>query len=172
MHFRRNQRSACLVVLLIFGLPDRASPQTTPVPADGDSPPALSATAQRLYENARPQLLQVRTLLKGQESQVSVGSGFIVSDTGHILTNYHVVSQVALQPDRYRLVYSASDHSQGALSILAFDALHDLALVKPATAGALAGHRALSFHPRDVQMAQGERLFSLGNPLDIGFAVI
>ncbi len=173
MHRMTRARWLCYAVaLLVVGLPDRASPQAIPAQAGTPPTPVLSATAQRLYEDARPQLLQVRTLLKGQESQVSVGSGFIVSDAGHVLTNYHVVSQAALHPDRYRLVYSASDHSQGALQVLAFDALHDLALVKPAAAGALAGHRPLSFHPRDVPMSQGERLFSLGNPLDIGFAVI
>jgi serine protease Do len=125
-----------------------------------------------VYDDARAQLLQVRTLLKGQDSQASVGSGFVVSDRGHILTNYHVVSQAALQPERFRLVYSASDRSEGALQILAFDAIHDLALVKPEAPNALAGRRPLTFHPRDQPVAQGERISSLGNPLDIGFAVI
>ena len=170
MHFPTSKRLAIGVVevLLLVCLAHPASPQT---PASA-SPPVVSATAQRLYEDARPQLLQVRTLLKGQDSQVSVGSGFIVSDDGHVLTNYHVVSEAALEPNRYRLVYSASDRTEGALQILAFDAIHDLALVKPAKPGALAGHHPLSFHPRDVPLSQGERLHSLGNPLDIGFAVI
>jgi serine protease Do len=143
-----------------------------PSPAPQEVPPPISASAQRVYEDARAQLLQVRTLLKGQDTQASVGSGFVVSAEGHIITNYHVVSQAALQPERYRLVFSASDRSEGPLALLAFDAIHDLALVKPASPGAIAGRRPLAFRPRAAPMAQGERIYSLGNPLDVGFAVI
>lgn len=132
----------------------------------------VSASAQRIYDNARPRLFQVRTLLKGQDSQASVGSGFLVSREGHIVTNYHVVSQAALQPERYRLVYSTADRAEGPLQLLAFDAIHDLAILKPATPGALAGHEPLRFRPKATPLAQGERIFSLGNPLDVGFAVI
>jgi serine protease Do len=164
----RSGASACLLTLLCRWT--GASAQAPPQPVQVQPP--VSASAQRVYDEARAQLLQVRTLLKGQDSQASVGSGFLVSDAGHILTNYHVVSQAALQPERYRLVYSALDRSEGALQILAFDAIHDLALVKPASPTALVRHRPLTFHPRDLPLAQGERIYSLGNPLDIGFAVI
>jgi len=144
--------------------PPAAQPPAAPAP--------VSASAQRIYGEASRYLLQVRTLLKGQDSQASVGSGFLVTDQGHILTNYHVVSEAALQPERYRLVYSTADRREGPLQLLAFDAIHDLAIVKPVDASALAGHGALPFRPRDQPLAQGERIYSLGNPLDVGFAVI
>ena len=137
-----------------------------------EQPQTLSASAQRIYNEARAELLQVRTLLKGQDTQASVGSGFLVTDAGHIITNYHVVSQAALQPERYRLVYSTSSRKEGALQILAFDAIHDVALVKPVDPAALAGLTPLRFHPKETPISQGERIYSLGNPLDIGFAVI
>jgi len=132
----------------------------------------VSASARRVYDDARARLFQIRTLLKGQDSQASVGSGFLVTDQGHILTNYHVVSQAALQPERYRLVYSTADRVEGPLHLLAFDAIHDLAIVKPAKADALAARAPLRFRPKTSPLAQGERIFSLGNPLDVGFAVI
>ena len=135
-------------------------------------PTVVSASAQRVYDNARPRLFQVRTLLKGQDTQASVGSGFLVTDEGHIVTNYHVVSQAALQPERYRLVYSTADRAEGPLHLLAFDAIHDVAIVKPATPGALTSREPLRFRLRASPVAQGERIFSLGNPLDVGFAVI
>ena len=141
-------------------------------PPTASAPLPVSASAHRVYEQARGQLLQVRTLLKGQDSQASVGSGFLVSDEGHIITNYHVVSEAALQPDRYRLVYSTADRVEGPLQLLAFDAIHDLALVKPAAPAALAGRAPLRFRSRADALAQGERIYSLGNPLDVGFAVI
>lgn len=155
----------------------------------------VSPSAQRLYERARGQLVQVRTLLKGQDSQASVGSGFFVSDDGLIVTNYHVVSQLALQPERYRLVYTRVDGREGQLQLLGFDAVHDLALVRalPAAGGPArpgAGVPAglgtddpparssdvpgapLAFRPASEPLSQGERLYSLGNPLDVGFAVL
>jgi serine protease Do len=164
----RLSRATAAVAAVCLGIGVSAQ---APSPSTQVLPP-VSASAQRVYDEARAQLLQVRTLLKGQDSQASVGSGFLVTDQGHILTNYHVVSQAALQPERYRLVYSAFDRSEGALQILAFDAIHDLALVKPAAPTALVGRRPLTFHSRDLPLTQGERIYSLGNPLDIGFAVI
>ncbi len=161
---------SCL--LAVLGVCGRSAFAQPPSPAPPEIPPPISASAQRVYEDARAQLLQVRTLLKGQDTQASVGSGFLVSDQGHIITNYHVVSQAALQPERYRLVFSTADRTEGPLQLLAFDAIHDLALVKPAAPGAIAGRRPLSFRPRATPMSQGERIYSLGNPLDVGFAVI
>jgi serine protease Do len=149
--------------------PDASSAQPT---ATATAPAQVSASARRVYEQARAQLLQVRTLLKGQDSQKSVGSGFLVTDEGHIITNYHVVSSAALEPERYRLVYSTADRTEGPLQLLAFDAIHDLALVKPADTAALAGRAPLRFRSRANVLAQGERIYSLGNPLDVGFAVI
>jgi serine protease Do len=146
--------------------PPADQPPVAPTPAP------VSPSAQRIYGEASKYLLQVRTLLKGQDSQASVGSGFLVTDEGHILTNYHVVSEAALQPERYRLVYSTADRREGPLQLLAFDAIHDLAIVKPVDPAPLAGHGALRFRPRDQPLGQGERIYSLGNPLDVGFAVI
>ena len=140
-------------------------------PQDIQPPSPVSPSAERIYEDARRSLVQVRTLLKGQDSQSSVGSGFFVTPDGLILTNYHVVSEAALQPERYRLVYGTTDGATGPLQLLAFDAIHDLALVRPATPPP-ATLRALAFRPRTTALEQGERIYSLGNPLDVGFAVI
>ncbi|TMH07059.1 MAG: trypsin-like peptidase domain-containing protein [Betaproteobacteria bacterium] len=158
-----------LIALCAGGL---ARAQTAPDPAEAK--PSVSASAQRAYETTRDKLLQVRTLLKDQDSQASVGSGFIVSDEGHVITNYHVVSQVALQPQRYRLTYTRAEGSSGQFQLLAFDAVHNLALLRmvPLDKAAAVKHAALAFRPRDKALAKGERIFSLGNPLDVGFAVL
>jgi serine protease Do len=137
----------------------------------------VSSAGQRIYEQLRPRLVQVRTLLKTQDSQSSVGSGFLVSDAGHLITNFHVVSQYALQPKRNRLVYATADGQQGALQLLAVDVLHDLALLKPADAQAFAGRGAVQFRPNEAppsragEPSRGTAVFALGNPLDVGFAV-
>ena len=132
---------------------------------------ALTGAGQRIYERTRPRLLQVRTLLKTQDSQASVGSGFLVDDGGLLVTNYHVISQYALQPSRHRLVYVTVDGGQGALQLLAFDVVHDLALLQPVDPAPLAGRGAIQLRPAAEALPRGARIFSLGNPLDVGFAV-
>jgi len=155
-----------------------ATPEATAAAASAPAGPgsavaesALSGAGQRIYERTRPRLLQVRTLLKTQDSQSSVGSGFLVDESGLLVTNYHVVSQYALQPSRHRLVYATVDGHQGALELLAFDVVHDLALLRPADPAPLAGRGAVALRPADEPLPRGARIFSLGNPLDVGFAV-
>ncbi|WP_290688887.1 serine protease [Aquabacterium sp.] len=150
---------------------DSSDAVAAPAPVAASAPEVVSSSAHKLYEQARHQLVQVRTLLSGQGSQSSVGSGFFVGDGGLIITNYHVVSQVALQPQRYRLTYAGVDGRQGALELLAFDVAHDLAVVRPSEAGA-AAIKGLAFRPRTTPLDKGERIYSLGNPLDVGFAVV
>ncbi len=135
----------------------------------------VSLSARKVYEQARSQLLQIRTVLKGRASQTSVGSGFVVSPEGHIITNFHVVSEVALEPQTHDLVYVTADGHEARLDILMLDVLHDLALLKPAVHDAAQPApewQALAFRPPSLELGQGERMYSLGNPLDVGFAVI
>jgi len=170
-------------------MPAPASPLAQPAAsaasasADADDRGNLSASARRIYEIGRPRLLQVRTLLRDQDSQASVGSGSLVGANGLILTNYHVVSQVALEPQRYRLNFQMVDGQSGALQLVAFDVVHDLALVRMLKPPAdLAARGTFAFRSpvepgKSLNLAaglpaQGERIFSLGNPLDVGFVVV
>ena len=180
------RHAALLPTLMLAGSLALAQPawaQTAPaaraagaVPADtpASAPLSLSLSARKVYEQARSQLLQIRTVLKGRASQTSVGSGFFVSRDGHIITNFHVVAQAALKPDRHDLVYVTADGREAPLTILQLDVLHDLALLKAGDAPVAAsrGFDALAFRPEAQRLAQGERIYSLGNPLDVGFAVI
>lgn len=142
-----------------------------PQQPQAQQPPTVSASARRLYERSKGQLLQIRTLLKTQDSQASVGSGFLVSDDGHVVTNYHVISQFALEPDSYRLRYATTDGQSGALELLDFDARRDLALLR-AVGDGLKGRGALAFRPQNQPLAKGERIYSMGNPHDVAFAVV
>jgi serine protease Do len=148
-----------------------AQPEVSPPADPASAPPSLSLSARKVYEQARSQLVQIRTVLKGRASQTSVGSGFVVSAQGHIVTNFHVVSEAALQPQRHDLVYVTADGREAPVAILQLDVLHDLALLK---AGDTDGRRfdALAFRPEARALSQGERIYSLGNPLDVGFAVM
>jgi len=166
-------RRATLLIALSLGAAAGASGQTTikPAPAaSGPAPAEVSLSARKVYEQARSQLVQIRTVLKGQASQTSVGSGFFVSKEGHIITNFHVAAEAALKPERHDLVYVTADGREAPLQILQLDVLHDLALLK-AVDNTTRSFDALSFRPESQTLAQGERIYSLGNPLDVGFAV-
>jgi S1-C subfamily serine protease len=165
--------AACLLAVLACVVLARAQSEPADSPGSATPPPAPpSAAAQRIYASARSQLLQVRTLLKNQDSQSSVGSGFLASAEGHLVTNYHVISDVALEPDRYRLVYRTAEGKEGTLELLGFDVVHDVAVLRPTDRAAFSGLAPLPFRPRTQALQHGERIYSLGNPLDVGFAVV
>ncbi|MEP6739638.1 MAG: serine protease [Caldimonas sp.] len=169
------RRWASLGVLALAAASASAQPRppaSAPEAVAPAPPPApVSLSARKVYEQARSQLVQIRTVLKGRASQTSVGSGFFVTTQGHIVTNFHVVAEAALKPDRHDLVYVTADGREAPVQILQIDVLHDLALLK---AGDAAGRSfdALAFRPESDALAQGERIYSLGNPLDVGFAVV
>src|ERR1700761_5689821 len=149
-------RWCCAVVLIACG--------TTAAAAEAPS------GAEGVYASAPPRLLQIRTLVTGAGRQTSTGSGFLVSADGLAITNYHVVSDVALEPKTYRLEYTAADESPGDVTLLAVYLPNDLALVR------VDKHDAPFFNfdqaALDGTLQKGERLYSLGNPLDLGFTII
>jgi hypothetical protein len=125
----------------------------------------LSSQAQRIVESVRPSVLQVRTLPLGSDSPYSYGSGFAVGSENLIVTNYHVVSNVIIDPDRYRLEFLRQDGSKGTLAVVAIDVVHDLAVVRGDT-GPMPG---LTFDPRVPD--KGARGFSIGFPQHQGLTV-
>jgi len=145
-----------------------------------DDTPPLSSAAERVYELSRPRILQVRTLLQAAGRQTTIGSGFVVSADGLAITNYHVVSQFALDPRTFRLEYLAPDGARGTLKLLAIDVANDLAVVKLDRAGAGPSGTGSSmpppfeFDPRALanRLPKGERIYAMGNPLDLGFTIV
>lgn len=152
-----------------------AQPPSRPAVSVADAPlPPPSPDAQQAYMAARDKLVQIRTLRRQTNTQSSTGSGFFVSADGLLITNYHVISQLALEPERHRAVLVAVDGKEAPVQLLAVDALHDLALLRIAKAdkdGDAPHHGALSLRPANNPLNGGERIFSLGNPLDVGFAI-
>ena len=154
-------------------IPPATPPATTlPAPGPGETDetaalPTPSSAAQTLYSAARADLLQIRMLLRNGRSQSSVGSGFLVGTGNLVLTNYHVVSQMALDPDVYVGEYVDTDGKGGPIELLAVDVLHDLAVVRVNRNGT--GFFQVPDKP--VKLVQGQYLYSLGNPLDLGFAI-
>jgi S1-C subfamily serine protease len=128
-----------------------------------------ASPAQRIYATARPKLVQVRTLLTTTGQQVVIGSGFLVASPGNAITNYHVVSQAALEPDTYRLEFTSAEGSHGQAKILMLDLADDLAVIS--LEGHDDGHFVFDSRPL-ADLTKGERLYAMGNPLDLGFSIV
>lgn len=161
-------------LLLVAGLFTAGAATAQQPPAAPEAPEIqqlpLSTTAERVYDYAKPRIVQIRTLLHAAGRQTSIGSGFVVSADGFAITNYHVVSRFALDPKTYRLEYVAPDGAKGPLKLLAIDVAHDLAVVKVDRAD-------LPFFTFDTRalggrLPKGERIYAMGNPLDLGFTIV
>jgi serine protease Do len=163
-------RISLLLAGLLASLASLAQTATPPAQPSTGPPQPLSNAAERVYDLAKPRILQIRTLLQAAGRQSTLGSGFLVSADGLAITNYHVVSQYALDPKTYRLEYLAPDGAKGTLQLLAFDVAHDLAVVKVERAGL----PFFEFDPRalDNRLPKGERIYAMGNPLDLGFTIV
>lgn len=129
-----------------------------------------SSGAQKLYATAQHDLLQLRVLLKNGDSQSSVGSGFLIGTSRLVVTNFHVVSQIALEPETYIGQFKDTKGKSGAIELLAVDVLHDLAVVRVNYTGS-GFFKVPVMGEKLATLNQGERLYSLGNPLDLGFTI-
>jgi len=129
--------------------------------------PAPSSRAQQLYQSASSDLLQIRVLLKNGRTQSSVGSGFLIGASNLVVTNYHVVSQIVMHPDKYIGEYIGTSGGKGKIKLITVDALHDLAVVQIDRQGT----GFFNVGKQAPVLSQGQYLYSMGNPLDLGFAI-
>jgi len=161
-------KPALLLAALLLGQAIATASAAAAPPPGRPSPSA--STAEQLYAAARPKLLQIRTVVASAGRQSSLGSGFLVSSDGLAITNYHVVSQFALEPAAYRLEYTTVDGAHGGVKLLAIDLANDLAVVR------LEKHDGpfFQFNSRatGASLPKGEQLYSMGNPLDLGFTIV
>jgi len=164
---------SCLV-LLLYGWMGAAAAQAM-AGDQGEGSTTTSSAAQDLFARAKPAILQVRVLLASVGEQSSLGSGFVVQDDGAqgawVVTNYHVVSQLALHPQRYRLELRGTDQQLLDAQLVAIDVVHDLAILRtrPTDRTDTAPGPALQLSGRPL--AQGATIYSLGNPLELGFLI-
>lgn len=104
-------------------------------------PPVVEATGQlaEVYREARPAVVRIESHCAAAprgHAPVGTGTGFFISDTGQLLTAYHVVRSQSVQfrglnrPCRldYRAV--TLDGDSLGLELIAFDAVLDVALLQ------------------------------------------
>lgn len=136
------------------------------------SPPVGQVVTQATSENARdilariqPAVVQIRGFFGANSAQAFHGTGFAVAPGGIYMTNYHVVAQQVVFPDKYRLEYRTAKGATGKITVLAIDARHDLAVVQAQDLAPI----PLALEP--VIPAKGERAYSVGFPLDVGLTI-
>ncbi|MBM3844942.1 MAG: PDZ domain-containing protein [Verrucomicrobia bacterium] len=97
------------------------------------------------------------------ESGYSVGSGVIIDEDGHILTNHHVVSRA------HRITVKLMDGTEFEAKPLTGAAFTDIALLRIVTPG----KRSFSHvkFAADDDLLLGESVIALGNPFGLGGSV-
>lgn len=135
---------------------------------------AVPATAQDaptgetavVFQRYSPRVPKIEVLESSTGEKAVTGSGFFIDRAGHLITNYHVISQIVAHPDRYRaeLIDAAGDRRE--VRILRLDVIHDLALLATTPRG------DVPLAIADRLPAQGHRLFSLGHPLELGITIV
>jgi serine protease Do len=92
-----------------------------------------------VYDLWRERVVQIQVIDQQAQTKAGIGSGFFAGKPGWVLTNYHVIADLASQPAQYRARYLAESGQEGLLELLAVDAVHDLAVLKACSSSDAAG---------------------------------
>ena len=127
---------------------------------------AQDGQAAEVFRRYADRVIKVQVVETGSAAKARIGSGFFATADGHVVTNYHVVSDLILAPERYRAEIVDARGTVTPVTVLGVDVVHDLAIVgakvRPAAHFALAESRAV----------QGDRLYALGHPEDLGLSIV
>jgi 2-alkenal reductase len=138
---------------------------TITAPAAPASPavPLAEESVQALYEQFNPGVVSIRVFVQnGEQSGTGAGSGFVLDEEGHIVTNNHVVAPA----DRITVIFY--NRVEAEAEIVGLDADSDLAVIK---VDALPdGVRPLTLGDSD-QVEEGQWAVAIGNPYGLGGSI-
>ncbi len=161
---RVSTLSRATAALLVTFLPALTPLSGQTATRDSTSPSGTAAVVQR-YGN---RVVKIEVLEQGSAAKSTVGTGFFVSANGYIVTNYHVISSVVNTPASYHAVMIDRAGRTSPLRVLALDVINDVAIVGSDTRTP----QHFDIGDRTSREAQGDRLFALGHPRDVGFAIV
>jgi len=121
---------------------------------------------EKIFGKYSDRVIKIQLVEKNSGAKAIIGSGFFVDPNGRIVTNYHVISNMVLHPDRYRAELVETAGELRPLSVLSVDVINDLALVKVEADG------VPFFKIAGREPQQGTRLYSMGYPQDIGLSIV
>lgn len=111
---------------------------------------ALSKTNDNYIQNAIPSAVTIR-------AKTTYGSGFLISNDGYILTNYHVIK------DSLNLQAVFQNEMELPLHVVAYDAKIDVALCKVQGKG----YKAMPLDTGAIVKKIGSDVVAIGTPADI-----
>lgn len=121
-------------------------------------------TAEDIYEMACEQVVGVTTEITAynifgqQVSGVVSGTGFIITDDGYILTNYHVIEEA--YEGGYDIAVLTHDGTEYAAEVVGVESENDLAVLKIDAVGL----NAVTLGDSN-EMKVGQTIYTVGNPL-------
>ena len=137
----------------------------SPLAGDAGAQQGTIATADVFRRNAE-RVVKIQVVESASAAKASIGSGFFVTEAGHIVTNYHVVSELVHAPERYRAEVVDAQGGSQPVRVIGVDVVHDLAVlasdIRPRT------HFTIS----SASVVQGNRLYALGHPEDLGLSIV
>jgi serine protease Do len=164
---KRNWRRGHLILLGILGLIailfSDSEPEAVSVQVSEKPPPVVEASGKLaiIFQEARLATLRIEARFQGtipHPSPVGIGTGFFVSDTGHVLTAYHVIESQRINNRPVKYVGIASSGAEYPLRLIGFDAYVDLALLQAETDNTVPHLRLAVDAPRP-----GQKIVTIGN---------
>ena len=127
----------------------------------------INADTGKVYDSYKSRLLQIQIIDTESNAKSTIGSGFYVNDNGLIVTNYHVISRLIHHPGQYRVQFVDNEgHDPQPAKLLKIDVVHDLALLQSKRT------KTDFLKIRKNPVRKGTRLYSLGNPHDLGMTIV
>ena len=131
--------------------------QAAPLPADNQS---IASVAQKVL----PSTVQIVAEYDGKD-QGATGSGFVLDDRGHIITNNHVVAQADADNGPIEIIDQDGNHSKA--KVIGRSTVYDVAVLDaPKTKGL----KPVSIGSAQ-QMRVGETVVAIGSPLGLSATV-
>ena len=136
-------------------------------------------TPQQIYQQHADSVVKITSTFPGSTDfwgqstgeQQGVGSGFVVSSDGYILTNAHVVSESGQTASDVKVTFNRDGKQTRTVagSIVGIDQSTDVALIKVDTAQTGALDPIPLGSSAGVQV--GEQVVAIGNPLNLEFSL-
>jgi len=151
------RRAVATALLLLAPLTVRAQR------VDAENPRSAAATVFSRYAS---RILKVQVVERGSAAKVGIGTAFFVGPDGRMVTNYHVIADWIHEPANHRVEVLRSGGAPVSAKVLWVDVIADLAIL----------HTDLQtpdyFALGAVPLRQGDRLYSLGHPSDLGLSIV
>jgi serine protease Do len=123
------------------------------------------ATGDRRYSQIEPSLVTVEVHSGNPGAKSTLGSGYLVSNGGRVVTNYHVVGGYIEAPDRYSIRVRQGSGTRAA-RLRCFDLVNDLALLE------VAGIEGQPLVLAAALPPLGAPIIAFGNPEGLGLSLV